>query len=211
MEGALHDSPGGSDALDTDEDIPAQLLRRWQDQRDPEALDELLRLEVRTLAERLRRKAGAQLRPSVSASDLVQEAVFRLLRQQDTPHFEAPGQLRAYLWKSAWRLLLNRLGHSAQRVRRLSEVETGELGSAMLAASGIGEVEDADRNVALELAVNLLAADDRQILDLVYFQHQDIPTAAEQLGIKRGAAEMRLTRARRRLAEKLCDWMDLIG
>jgi RNA polymerase sigma-70 factor (ECF subfamily) len=188
-------------------DPAAELLGRWQQNQDPDALDELLQLEIGTLADRLRHKAGGQLRPSVSASDLAQEAVFRMLRKEEPPEFEAPGQFRAYLWKSAWRLLLNRLGKT--RARRLSEIESQEVGLGLF-ASGLGKVEEEERNLALELALNLLKAEDREILELVYFQHLDVPAAAEKLALSRGAAEMRLTRARRRLAKKLCNWVDLI-
>ncbi|MEY4775037.1 MAG: hypothetical protein RIT40_2072, partial [Planctomycetota bacterium] len=81
--------------MELDPERAAQLLQRWQDHNDIEALDELLRVEVAVIAARLRAKGRNMLRPSVSASDLAQEAVFRLLRLEDAPEFNEPGQLRA--------------------------------------------------------------------------------------------------------------------
>jgi RNA polymerase sigma factor (sigma-70 family) len=190
-------------------DAADDLLQRWQDHDDREALDELLRLEVRTLADRLRRRAGQQLRPSVSASDLAQEAVFRMLRQKDSPQFGAPEQFRAYLWKSAWRLLLNRL--EKRPVQRLSQADSEEGDPQLAVTGGLSGVEKRERSLALDLALNLLPSDDQQILRLIYFEHLDVPASAERLGIQRGAAEMRLTRARRRIATKLLEWSDVIG
>jgi len=186
-----------------------ELLRRWQEDSDRDALDELLRREVGELAAQIRSRAAQALRPTASASDLVQEAVFRLLRQDEMPRFEVPAQLRTYLWKSAWRLLQSRLGR--RPVRRLSDVATQELGSAAQASSGFGEVEAEEQTLALNLALNLLGEDDRRVLELVYFEHRDVIEAAGMLGVSKAAAVMRLTRARRRLARRLLDWADLIG
>ena len=65
--------------------------------------------------------------------------------------------------------------------------------------------------MALELALNLLKPEDQEILELVYFRQKPVAEAATQLGVARAAVEMRLTRARRRLATKLADWSELIG
>src|SRR5262245_47383993 len=82
--------------------------RRWQASADVDRLDVLLRTEVQALAARLRSRGRGLMRPSTSASDLAQEAVLRMLDLDEAPQFEHPGQLRAYLWTAAWRLLLNR-------------------------------------------------------------------------------------------------------
>ena len=75
----------------------------------------------------------------------------------------------------------------------------------------MGRVDERDRSMALDVAVNLLMPAERAILDLVYFKQFDIAAAAERLGVTKEAANMRLVRARRALAEKLSDWDDLIG
>jgi len=62
----------------------------------------------------------------------------------------------------------------------------------------------------LNVVMNLLRDEDREVLELVYFRHLDVESAAKELGLQRGAAEMRLSRARRRLAEKMLSWADVV-
>jgi RNA polymerase sigma factor (sigma-70 family) len=187
------------------------LLRRWQEADDLEALDELLRLEVATLADRLRRRGNAMIRPSQSASDLAQEAVTRLLSQSQPPQFDDPKQLRAYLWTAAWRLLLNRVHGAARRSTRRSVSGSQALGDAVESSGGLAGILRREQSLAVDVALHLLAPDDAAILELVYFDDVPIAEAADRLKITRAAADMRLTRARRRLAVKLVEWNDVIG
>ena len=85
------------------------------------------------------------------------------------------------------------------------------LDGSLATTGGQTTVDRRDRNVALELAVNLLEPDEQEILDLVYFRDLGIEGAAQQLGVNHGAAKMRLVRARRSLAKRLEGWTDLIG
>jgi len=192
-----------------------ELLRRWQDAKDVDALDALLRLEVSALADRLRRRGGTMIRASQSASDLAQEAVTRLLERETPPLFEDPRQLRAYLWKSAWRLLLNRVGSASRRVTRLSSApggsESRSLGDVLTTSGVLSGVLAREQSLAVDVALQLLPDEDIGILELVYFEDVPIADAAARLGITRAAADMRLTRARRRLAGKLLEWNDLMG
>lgn len=205
----------GYDAEVTDpEPAPAasvQLLQRWQQDGDVDALDLLLRSEVQALAVRLRNRGRGILRPSTSASDLAQEAVLRMLQLEDAPEFKDPRELRAYLWTAAWRLLLNRgraRGHSALP---LSRAPSADAGLVLAGGGGVSEAERAEQHTALNVVLNLLRDEDREILELVYFQQLDVERVAQQLGLQRAAAEMRLSRARRRLAEKMVGWSDIVG
>ena len=187
------------------------LLKRWQEERDRDALDELLRLEVSSLAERLRRRGSPMIGPSQSASDLAQEAVTRMLARTTPPRFDEPAQLRAYLWTSAWRLLLNRVQGAARRVTRLPSTHSQSLADVLATTGGLARVLHREQSLAVDVALELLPPDDAKILELVYFEGLPIAEAAEKLGIARAAADMRLTRARRRLATKLVEWNDVIG
>jgi len=189
------------------------LLRRWQEQGDRDALDDLLRLEVATLADRLRRRGDPLLGASASASDLAQEAVARMLARTTPPKFEEPAQLRAYLWTAAWRLLLNRVQGASRRVTPLSSrgSQSQSLADVMATSDGLAGVLKKEQSVAVDVALELLAPDDAKILELVYFEGLPIADVAEKLGIARAAADMRLTRARRKLATKLVEWNDVIG
>lgn len=202
----LHPTPPG----DADERARG-LLARWQEAGDEDALDELLRGEVDALARKLRARAGGAISASLSASDLAQEAVLRYLRLEDAPAFDDPRALRAYLWTSAWRLFVNRLQRPGREVVRLCDGETRSLSGVFGATGGFGALEQDEQRTALELVVNLLKPEDREALSLVYFQGLAIEEAARRAGISRGAFDMRLTRARTRLAERLVGWADVVG
>jgi RNA polymerase sigma-70 factor (ECF subfamily) len=190
---------------------PAQrLLERWQLEGDVDALDELLRSEVSALAARLRNRGRGLLSPSVSASDLAQEAVFRMLRLEEAPEFKDERELRAYLWTAAWRLLINRGRTRGRSAVPLSQAQSGDMGLALTGGGGTSEAERADQSAALNVVMSLLRDEDREVLELVYFQHLELEQAAQRLGIQRAAAEMRLSRARRRLAEKMVGWADVV-
>lgn len=187
------------------------LLARWQEASDVDALDELLRGEVEALARRLRARAGGAFSGATSATDLAQEAVLRWLRLPEPPRFDDPGALRAYLWTAAWRLLVNRVERPAHAVQRLSPEESMGLSGAFATTGGLGALAAEEQRTALEVVINLLRPDDRECLSLVYLQGLAIEEAARRAGVSRGAFDMRLMRARQRLAERLVDWADVVG
>ncbi len=195
-------TPDGSDARE-------DLLRRWQADGDVEALDALLRDEVSFLKRRIQSHAGDQLSASTSAEDLAQEAVFKLLRVEAPPSFEKPAQLRAYLWKAAWRLLVDHLRRRG--VSPLESARTDVIARQISTSGGLGAVDRRDDAAAVRVALHLLADDERAILDMAYFQGLGATEIAHELGIERGAASMRLVRAKRALLERLSGWVRTIG
>jgi DNA-directed RNA polymerase specialized sigma24 family protein len=62
----------------------------------------------------------------------------------------------------------------------------------------------------MEVLLNLLRVEDREVLESIYFRHEAIEAYATRHGIARSAADMRLSRARRKLAEKMADWADVV-
>ncbi|MAE64321.1 MAG: hypothetical protein CMJ18_08605 [Phycisphaeraceae bacterium] len=187
------------------------LLLDWQRSGDPEALHELLCAEVRILKARLKRRVDTLSAGSGTISDIAQDAILRFLRFEGPRRFDHPGALRAYLWTIAVRLLRNRL-----RKRGIPWLEVGEKPSrrvtdSLATTGGLGAVERQDLRAALELSVNLLRAPEREILDLVYFRDLGIAGAAEVLAIEPKAANTRLVRARRALAERLEAWRELVS
>lgn len=187
------------------------LLERWQANQDLEALDELLRGEVQSLARRLRNRAGQAFSGSMSASDLAQEAVLRWLRLDAPPRFDDPSALRAYLWTAAWRLLVNRLERPGRSVVRLSSDDSMALSGVLATTGGFGAIGASEQRSALEVVVNLLRPEDRECLGLVYFEGLPIEEAARRAGVTRSTFDVRLLRARKRLAERLVDWADVVG
>lgn len=187
-------------------DRAEELLARWQEHGDAEALDALLREEVGALKRRLAR--GGQDHSSVTASDIAQEATLRLLEAR--PRLASPAALRAYLWTTARNLLVDRLRRSRRVVLEVGDDETRTLQRDPATSGGFGEVERGDLRAALELALNLLRPADQEILQRVYFRSLSIEQAAEELAIAREVANTRLVRARVRLAEKLAAWRELV-
>jgi RNA polymerase sigma factor (sigma-70 family) len=193
------------------QDPSAPLLERWQRTGDLEALDELLRIEVAILRDRIRARGKNLLSPSISSSDVAQEVVLNLFKVKETPSFEEPAALRAYLWTSAWRLLGAHFERHGRRTRRLDASQSRSASAVLAASGGLSSVEGEDHSLALELALHLLSDDDREILEHVYFRERTVEAAAKELAITNEAAKKRVARARRRLAEKIGHWSELIG
>jgi RNA polymerase sigma factor (sigma-70 family) len=191
-------------------DPSAEPLRRWQEEGDPEALDELLRIEVGILKHMIRGRKSVPLGGSASASDIAQEAVMGLLKTKAPPTFSDPRALRGYLWRSAWHLLVKRLEKKSRMPVRIETGDPGAFDRFMRGAEAMQEVDRSERAMAIDLAMNLLSSENRELLKRTYFDGQDIASAGTALGLSRDAASSRLARARRILAERLSAWSSLI-
>ena len=200
-----------ADAPESPVDPSAALLARWQVAGEREALDQLLRIEVELLKHRLRAQQGGRLSPSLSASDVAQEAVLNLVKVRAAPSFERPAALRAYLWKSALHLLAGHFARAGANLEHLDERASRGASVALATSGGFGAVEDDERTLAIELTLHLLEPDERAILALVYFDELALEDAAARLAISHEAAKKRLQRARARLASKLGAWSELVA
>lgn len=200
-----------SDAPNPPDDPSQDLLDRWQETGDPEALDALLRLEMGILKGIISGRAGGLLKQSLGVTDVAHEAVLGLLRVNEPPSFDNPRALRGYLWKSAWRLLVQRLDRRGARPLQLDGTQSQGFQSALATSGGIGAAFDSDQSVALQLAMNLLLPEERSILEMHYMRFMDLAAIGKELGVSSGAARMRLSRARRALAAKIGGWSDFIG
>lgn len=186
-----------------------ELLERWNSADDRTALEELLQRDVGLLAERLRARARRTLRASVSADDLVHEAVLRYLRMPERPQIATPQAFRAYLWRAAWRLALNRIQRRGRFTLRVGK--RAELSLSAVAASATGsQAGKRETLAALHLALNLLDSDDRDILKSAYLEEREVAQIAREMGLTYDTAQKRLSRARLRLAQKLRRWSDLV-
>ncbi len=193
-------------------DPAAEFLERWQRDGDPEALDSLLRIEVMALKEQLRNRGRTMLGTSVAPSDVAQEAVLRLLSLENPPEFDDPKAFRGYLWTAAWRLLLQRLRKPARQVFRVDTTTSHAADEFVADATRAGaDGEPTDDAAAVTLAMNLMSDDEQHVLRLVYFDGLNLDDAAGRLGLSKEAVNMRLVRARRKLARKLTEWTRLVG
>jgi RNA polymerase sigma factor (sigma-70 family) len=192
-------------------DPSATLLRSWQDDGDPEALNRLLQIEVGVLKHMIRGRNATSLGGSASTSDIAQEAVMGLLKTKSAPTFADPAALRGYLWRSAWHLLVKRFEKRKKGPVRLDVDEPPGLERFLRSTSALQNLAVSERAMAITFAINLLSAEDRELIRLVYFEDQDIATAGTAVGLTRAAANSRLVRARRVLAARLSEWATLIG
>jgi len=188
-------------------DDPAEaLLLRFQQSGDVDALDALLRAEVLTLKERLRRRFGHLLTPTKSASDVAQDAAVgwvRIARQTDFPN---PAAFRAYLLRAAFRLLAR---HSKKRAGRPGKSSMNDEAAPELAGESVAPdagILGVEQRTALALALKMLPADQRILLERVYLGQKDVKTAATELGVDLETAYKRVQRGRAALAERLAAW-----
>jgi RNA polymerase sigma factor (sigma-70 family) len=189
-------------------DPSTDLLRRWQENGDGDALNQLLQREIGILKEMVHGRV-AGLSGSAGTSDVAQEAVLGLLQVKEAPSFADPKALRAYLWRSAWHLLGKRY---ARRHRVPLDLEAASaVDTVFRHAPVFAGIDGAERAVAISFAMGLLSREDRELIRQVYFEGKEIADAGAALGLARGAASMRLVRARRLLAQRLTEWADVIG
>ncbi|MFH0944013.1 MAG: sigma-70 family RNA polymerase sigma factor [Planctomycetota bacterium] len=192
-------------------DPSVQLLLRWQEQADPEALDELLRLEMTALKRRLRGKGREMVASPASLSDVAQDAVLKILQADDLPRFDDPKVFSAYLWRAAWRLLLDRLRRGHQEMVSLDAGSSDRLADQVGQSGGQSEVDRRDAGQRIAFILSLMSPEDRQVLELRFRQELSLGQIGEQLGLDPDAARMRLVRAKRRMARKLNGWEELLS
>jgi RNA polymerase sigma-70 factor (ECF subfamily) len=196
--------------LEPSDQASRELLRRWQDAGDHDALDEMLRTEVRALKDLVAARGRDLMSGSASASDIAQEAVLRLLQLDSVPHFADPAALRGYLWVTAWRLLLQRVRRPYRRKKKVDVGASSQLPPELVVPPS-SAVEDREAASALEFAMNLLPEKDREVLHRVHFEKEKVADVARDEGVSESAIKMRLLRARRALASRLAAWEDVIG
>jgi RNA polymerase sigma factor (sigma-70 family) len=189
---------------------PEECLRRWQEEDDLDALDALLRHEVQDLKARILLRGPGGLSASVGATDAANEAVVRLLKQDPGPRFENSAGLRAYLWSCARNLLVDRLRAKRGMPIRLDATNAASFADVLAASGEVAGVDDAELLAALDLAMNLLSEGDRQVLELHYMEGLQVKEIGERLDARSDAIKMRLVRARRRLAERMAGWREVV-
>jgi RNA polymerase sigma factor (TIGR02999 family) len=164
------------------------------DRGDPDAASELLPLvydELRRLA--ARKLAGEAPGQSVQATALVHEAYLRLVGKGG----EQPWNGRGHFFAAAALAMRRILIENARRKKGLKH--GGDLSRRELDGERIIAPEPREDVLALDAALNKLAAGHRQAADLVqlrYFAGLTLPQAAEALGISPRTAGRLWTYAR---------------
>jgi RNA polymerase sigma factor (TIGR02999 family) len=158
------------------------------EQGNPQAAELLLPL----VYDELRKLAAAKLNhekpgQTLQATALVHEAYLRLVNVNDPQEFAGRGHFFAAAAEAMRRILV-------ERARRKARVKHGgDLARQDIEPSELLAVEVPDALLALDEALDRLAASDDQAAELVklrYFAGLTIPQAAEALGISPRKADM---------------------
>jgi RNA polymerase sigma-70 factor (ECF subfamily) len=155
--------------------------------------------------ERLRVFALRRLGDAAQAEDLAQEALRRTTSALREGRVDSLDALPAFVFQTATHLCLHHYRARGREKRALAQVATTTDGVAPDPHPLDGLVSDEAR-AAVRGALSALGADDRRLLNSLYFEQVEPTELARQLGITPGALRVRKHRAHARLAELLGEW-----
>ncbi len=201
-------------ALSSHDDTDDLLERTsWGDKQARDLLLERHRARLRTMiAVRMDRRIRARIDPSDVVQDVLQEASKNLgdyLQDRPVPFLV---WLREIAWKRLVDLRRRHVNAAKRSVAREREFDFGlsdELTAALadrLVASGTSpskHLMEEELRVEVGAALQALPPLDREVLILRYLERLSLAETAEALGISKGAASTRHTRALGRLRELL--------
>jgi len=179
------------------------LLQRWHG-GDRQALEALLARDLPWLAAEVRRRMGKELLARTDVDDVVQQAAIAVL--QSGPRFLIADRdhYRALMLRIVENTIRKQIRLGRQQKRAAAREEPLPSGSVVaLDGSATRPSAAADRNERrawVQLALELLADGDREIILLRQWEGLPFATVGEQLGIAEDAARMRFERALARLA-----------
>jgi RNA polymerase sigma-70 factor (ECF subfamily) len=177
----------------------------------PNGLDrtDLLVKVLPDLRNYVRMSSSPHLRRLESTTDLVQSACREVLQQMDDLAFQSEGQFRAWMLRTAWRKIIERVRHHRAQKRAADRVEGASSWSALgLADAAPTPSEDAEADefaLGVETSLQRLRPSDREIVYLLRIAQLSVTDVAQAFGVSEGAIRVRLHRALSRLAELLPD------
>jgi RNA polymerase sigma-70 factor (ECF subfamily) len=201
-------------ALSSHDDTDDLLERtRWGDDRARNLLLRRHRARLRTM---IAVRMDQRLKVRVDPSDVVQEVLDEANRNLDDFVRDRPLPFHAWLREIAWKRLVDlrrrHVGAAKRSVVREKEFDFGlsdESAAALadrLVASGTSpskNLMDEELREEIRGALEALPPLDREVLILRYLERLSLGETAEALGISKGAASTRHTRALARLRELL--------
>ena len=179
------------------------LLKRWHD-GDQLALSALVARDLPWLQTEVRRRMGAELRARTDADDIVQQALLTVMR--DGPRFLVGDcdHYRALLLRIVENTIRKQIRLHRQQRRAAAREEPLPSGSVVaLQASVTRPSAVADRNERrawVQLALELVAEPDREIILLRQWEGLTFAEVGEKLSLSEDACRMRFERAVARLA-----------
>jgi len=137
---------------------------------------------------------------AAEVDDVVQDVFFAALRHRR--RFRGDSSLAT--WLNAITVNCCRTHQRRQQMRRILPLRWGRAPDTEPPASEAAASDDAARRV--RAAVQALPPRDREVVVLRYFEQLDASAIADVVGLSKNAVEVRLHRARARLAEALAEW-----
>ena len=186
-----------------DDQVVTDLLRRWDEDRDPEALNAALPhllSRLRQLARHYLAREPAEL--TLESTALVNEAYLRLLGSR-VGNIEHRSQFFAFTARLMRQILVDH-ARGRRRAKRGGRLEKAELGKALELADDDGL--DADKILAVHEAMDKLERIDprqRQIVELRYFVGLSVKEVSQALEVSIATVERDWSAARRWLAREM--------
>ncbi len=143
------------------------------------------------------------------AEDAAQDAFVRAFQALD--RFDQERPFRPWLWTIGIRLALHRIARKETKNVSLEDARPGAEGIArddrahMADATGVQHLDETLLRRDLDRAMDRLDAHHRAVLQLCVIEQKTYEEAAEILEVPKGTIMSRLSRARLRLREFLCD------
>jgi RNA polymerase sigma-70 factor (ECF subfamily) len=178
-----------------------KLLRCWH-AGDEASLGELLRRDLPWIRGHVQQRLGAKLREKAETMDVVQEAMVQVLRAGPRFVVSDHHQFRALVAAIVENVLRNE--HRAQHQQRRDVARERDLptsGVLDLDATSPSQAAMRSEDLAwLQLSVELMAPNDREVILLRQWEGLSFAEVGERLGITTDAARVRFHRALARLA-----------
>ena len=154
--------------------------------------------------ERIRLFACRRLPTAAEGEDVAQETIRRVLEALRHGKLRAPDALPAFVFETA-RNVCRQRQRSAMREGRAFDRLRGWLSHADSGADPLASILSESERSAVRVALGRLAADDREVLSMSYYQALDTVEVARRLGATPGAIRVRRFRALHRLRALLGD------
>jgi RNA polymerase sigma-70 factor, ECF subfamily len=188
-------------------DRTIQLLERWH-AGDRDALDILIEEESDWVLSQVRRRLGTKMREKAESRDIVQEAMLEVLNYAPRFVMEDRGRFRALLAKIVENVICDQNEFFKAKRRAMSREERE---NTLLRIDGLNRSQTMPEAAAskreemdwLRLGLELLDAEDREVIVLKQWDELAFPEIGERLGISESGARMRFQRALPKLAEKV--------
>lgn len=188
-------------------DETRELLLRWH-QGDQQAMALLVQKEQVFVSAQVRRRLGSLLRQKLETQDIVQQTMLNALRSAPRFVLSDRVQLRGLLVRMVENTLRNAASHEKRQKRdvrreRPAESDTGTVLDLDAAGTGTDPGHAASREEIrawVRLALELLDADDRDVIERRDYQEQPFAAIAAELEEAEDTVRMRYRRALPKLA-----------